>query len=236
MGGNFIEAYRNGSNVFTLYNSPTGVGAGVGIGTTVVNPGNVMQIIGNGEMLGKFSACNVRVYDTMSTAKFVLEDTNNAITYITQQDLTQTNNTIQKTMMCYLPFNFSSGIATPEIRNLGSVPYVSFKDCSVRVDGDFILGNQMFVLSDARVKHDVKIIENPLDRVAKLHGYTYVLPNGQRQAGVMAQEVMGVLPEAVTLLPEDRYAVSYDSLVPLLLEAVRKLTDEVRSLKTTAVS
>jgi len=235
MGGNFIEAYRNGSNVFTLYNSPTGTGVGLGIGTTVVNAGNVLQIVGNGEMVGRLSASNVNVYDTLSTNKFVLEDSNSAITYITQQDLVNTNNIAQKTMMCYLPFNFNNGIATPEIRNLGSVPYVSFKDCSVRVDGDFILGNQMFVLSDARVKNDIKIIDDPLSRVDKLHGYTYVLPNGQRQAGVMAQEVLDVLPEAVTLLPEDRYAVSYDSLVPLLLEAVRKLSDEVRSLKTTAV-
>jgi hypothetical protein len=229
-GGNMLEAFAQGSNIFTL----SSLNSGVGIGTTLVKQGNILQVLGNGELVGRFSTSNLNVYNTITTKNFVMEE--NATTYITQQNLTQSDNTVQKTMMCYMPFNFTSGISTPEIRNIGSAPYVHFKSCGVRVDGDFILGSQMYVLSDARVKSDIEVIKNPLARIDRLHGYTYTLPSGQAQAGVMAQEVLDVLPEAVTLLPENYYAVSYDSIVPLLVEAVRDLNAQVKQLKSQLVS
>jgi hypothetical protein len=236
MGGNILEAYSQGSNIFTLYNSPTGQGVGVGIGTALISPGNVLQMLGNGEILGRLSCSNVRVYNTLSTRKLIIQNPNTYETYMTHADVTQPDNTVQETMMCYLPFNFSESIATPEIRNSGQIPYVRFRDCSVRVDGDFVLGNQMYVLSDARVKQNVKVIDDALNRLDKLRGYTYDLPSGKHQAGLMAQEVLDVLPEAVTLLPENYYAVSYDSLVPLLLEAIRDLNAEVKELKRQTIS
>jgi hypothetical protein len=49
---------------------------------------------------------------------------------------------------------------------------------------------------------------------------------------VLAQEVLAALPEAVTQLPGEHYAVSYDSLVPLLIEAIHELRKEIRALKT----
>jgi len=49
--------------------------------------------------------------------------------------------------------------------------------------------------------------------------------------GLSAQEVLEVVPEAVYGSEEEEYAISYDKLVPVLIEAIKELTIEVETLK-----
>lgn len=225
VGGNIFETRLDGSNVMTIVGSH----AAVGIRTTSVKAENALEILGRCEIIGELSCSNMVIQGPVSLEKLHVEDANQV--YMTQADLTQPDNTILNSMLCYQPFLFYEGISTPEIRGTGLDPYIHVRDTGLRVDGDFVLESQMYVISDARVKSDVKVIGNALGRIDRLHGYTYSLPSGKTQAGVMAQEVMDVLPEAVTMLPEDYYAVSYDSLVPLLVEAIRDLHAQVKQLR-----
>ena len=90
--------------------------------------------------------------------------------------------------------------------------------------------------SDDRLKNRYGNIEKALDKVCSLNGFHYQ-PNevagqlgydtGQKKVGVSAQEVLKVLPEAVTEAPIDPqyHAVQYDKLVPLLIEAVKELSE-----------
>ena len=112
--------------------------------------------------------------------------------------------------------------------------------------------------SDIRVKENLKVIPNALDKVMQLNGYTYDRtdlspatteeedityahnPTG-RHVGVIAQEVLKVLPEAVTGGPnsmdgtdDDHYSVAYGNMVALLIEAVKELKAEVEELKGNA--
>ena len=98
--------------------------------------------------------------------------------------------------------------------------------------------------SDDRLKTNKVGISNALDKVNALSGFTYnwnefaseqgnQFDPTKRFVGVSAQEVEKVLPEAVTAAPfNDEYlTVKYDKLVPLLIEAIKELSDKVSSLE-----
>lgn len=233
-GGNVIEAYSGGSNIFTVYGtSATGMGAGIGIGTTIVKPNNVLQVAGNAEIVGNLACSNIDVYSTISADRFILQDRTASRTYITQRELIQPDNTTKNTVVCDIPFNFTTSIATSNIYGVGPVPYVYVKNTGLRVDGDLVIGAQMYALSDARVKTDVEIITDPLLRLDGIRGYTYVKNAGPREAGLIAQEVQKVLPEAVRQIAnEEHLAVAYDAVIPLLVEAVRELSARVKALES----
>ena len=54
---------------------------------------------------------------------------------------------------------------------------------------------------------------------------------GQRQAGVIAQEIEKVLPEVVVQNENGYLTVMYGNIVSLLIEAVKELSNEVEKLK-----
>lgn len=108
--------------------------------------------------------------------------------------------------------------------------------------------------SDERLKENIVLIPNALDKVMSLRGVTYQ-PNQiaeslgykkQNEVGVIAQDVERVLPEAVKPAPfdimlfenteisrsgENYKTVQYEKLVPLLIEAIKELNNEIKNLK-----
>ena len=109
--------------------------------------------------------------------------------------------------------------------------------------------------SDARVKDNLEVIPNAIDKVKQLNGYTYDRTDKQpatpeeegtiyahnpknRYVGVIAQEVLAVLPEAVSGGPnsnegseDDHYSVAYGNLVALLIEAIKEQQVQIDELK-----
>ena len=95
--------------------------------------------------------------------------------------------------------------------------------------------------SDERLKHDIQKIDNALDKVSQINGYTFKYNNrdGKQSAGVIAQELEKVLPSAVenkSLMFQDdsnvEYkTVQYDQLHGLLIEAIKELKAEIEELK-----
>jgi hypothetical protein len=96
--------------------------------------------------------------------------------------------------------------------------------------------------SDERLKENIEPLDNALDKVMKLSGFTYNFNKvGQslgfdgsiRYVGVSAQEVQAVLPEAVKPAPADPnyITVQYEKIVPLLIEAIKELKEEINELK-----
>ena len=50
--------------------------------------------------------------------------------------------------------------------------------------------------------------------------------------GIIAQEVQKVLPEAVGERADGTLGVRYELLVPLLVESIKELKEEIQSLKS----
>ena len=86
--------------------------------------------------------------------------------------------------------------------------------------------------SDRRFKKDIELLSNPYDLLQPIHGYRYKWKeNGHQDIGVIAQEVFGTLPEAVKGDIEKGFTVSYDKLIPVLVECVHQLRKEIDELK-----
>lgn len=104
--------------------------------------------------------------------------------------------------------------------------------------------------SDRDLKDNIEVIPDALEAIRKMNGYTYTLKeNGMPHAGVIAQEVMEALPEAVgsfvkrkeiegptqdgiPLMTEERfYNVDYAAVTGLLVQVCREQDDKITSLE-----
>ena len=95
------------------------------------------------------------------------------------------------------------------------------------------------------MKKNILPIQNALSTICKLEGvsYDWRYKDGNRQLGVIAQQVQEFVPEIVTetKLPlagktaddDTTYkTVNYEMLVPHLIEAIKELTSKVEYLES----
>ena len=101
----------------------------------------------------------------------------------------------------------------------------------LEVSGNIYASQSITEFSDARFKENVEPIENALEKVCSIGGYTYnKIGDSRRNAGVLAQEVMTVLPEVVHGSEDTNYSVSYGNMVSLLIEAIKELKLEMEKI------
>lgn len=110
--------------------------------------------------------------------------------------------------------------------------------------------------SDERLKKEITVIENAVDKVMQLRGVTFKAnelaesfgyTSDKEQVGVIAQDVQKVLPQVVVPAPFDRIridenteisrsgenymTVHYEKIVPLLIEAIKEQQAQIEELK-----
>lgn len=96
--------------------------------------------------------------------------------------------------------------------------------------------------SDERLKDFEGTIPNALDKVSQIGGYYFRenktakelgYDNDELQVGVNAQEIQKVMPEVVKEAPisSEYLTVQYEKLVPLLIESIKELKQEIEELK-----
>ena len=84
--------------------------------------------------------------------------------------------------------------------------------------------------SDISLKGNIKIIEDPIEKVLQLNGVTFNWKENQKPSiGVIAQELEKVLPELVT--QGDIKSVNYNGLIGLLIEAIKEQQKQIDELK-----
>jgi hypothetical protein len=109
------------------------------------------------------------------------------------------------------------------------------------VAGDIFATGTVISLSDARVKSCIQPIDNALERLSFLTGYTYgVHGSAKRQTGLLAQEVEEALPEAVFyrssegILAGERKpiaSVAYGNLAGLFVNAINEISHRLTALE-----
>jgi hypothetical protein len=87
-------------------------------------------------------------------------------------------------------------------------------------------------LSDQRFKKDICLISDPETILSSIRGVRFQWKDSEkRDIGLLAQEVIKVLPEAVDGDLEQGLRVSYDKLVPVLIESIKQLHQRVADLE-----
>lgn len=106
----------------------------------------------------------------------------------------------------------------------------------MKAKGDIIA----YGTSDKRLKKKLKPIEDPLEKISMIGGYTFEWDEKKTSArtgsdiGVVAQEIEKILPDIVETRDDDMgtKAVRYDKLIPLLIEGIKELTQKVEALES----
>jgi hypothetical protein len=151
-------------------------------------------------------------------------------------------------------------LATPQ--SIGTASSVQFGSIGVGTAASGTAGeiratnNITAYFSDKRLKTDINLITNALDKVCQISGVKfrsnetaskYGYTDTKIQIGVIAQEIEKVLPEIVVPAPfdigkkedgteyslsgENYKTVQYEKIVPLLIEAIKELKSEIDLLK-----
>lgn len=224
-GGTGLTSFTNGGAVYATSTSALATGTlpvysgGTGLLTT---PTNGQLLIGNGT--------NYTLATLTGTANRVtVTNASGSITLSGPQDLATSSN--------------------PQFGSLGVGTASSGVAGSITATNDITSW-----YSDERLKENIQIIPNALDKVMMLRGVTFT-PNAlaesfgyikKQEVGVIAGDVEKVLPEAVKPAPfdmllfentvisksgEDYKTVQYEKLVPLLIEAIKELNNQIKELK-----
>lgn len=149
---------------------------------------------------------------TTTSTKFLIETSKETELFMKQKNLTIKSQIASGTTQTILSLNHSSG--------------------ALAVKGD-ITAKSSF--SDRRKKENIEKLENALDKVEMLNGYTFnYIGEESRMTGVMADEVKEVLPEVVYQVEEENDtfdAVRYGNMMGLMIEAIKELRREIEEIK-----
>jgi hypothetical protein len=108
-------------------------------------------------------------------------------------------------------------------------------DGDFHADGD-VVAYSTTTASDERLKENIVVVEDAVAKCNALRGVTFDwIRDGSASAGVIAQDVQQVLPEAVKEVTgmngDTHLTVNYGALTSILIEAVKTLSAEVEALK-----
>ncbi len=124
------------------------------------------------------------------------------------------------------------------VTDTGSSALVVNGNCADSDCGSALATQNPFAVSDRRLKSDIEPVTRALSKVTKLKGvyYKWVAhadhkdADNRRHIGLIAQDVQHIVPEAVgQVLGGKMLGVDYEALVPLLIEAVRELSEKLKA-------
>jgi len=228
--------YINTSNTF-------GIQSGSNVNFNLLTNGqatgtvNIATNAGTGNLFtGASSAVNIGASGgtaTISNTNFTVGQSGGTVTF---------NGITTFTMNSVTAFNLTGG----GTMNAGSTyGYFSSLGVGTNTNGGggtiYAANNIVAYYSDDRLKTRLGKIEDALAKLETLNGFYFEANQTaqdlgytvQREVGVSAQEVNAILPEIIKPAPIDaKYmTVQYEKLLPLVIEAVKELSSQVKELK-----
>lgn len=110
--------------------------------------------------------------------------------------------------------------------------------------GNMVAAGNVTAYSDPKLKEDFQVIEKPFEILDNLDGGTFRWKTGfkhteckagKRDYGILADQVEATMPEivyeSISIDGENFRTVSYEKIIPVLIEAVKSLKAEIKALK-----
>ena len=187
----------------------------VGINTT--SPGGKLQVSGGDR------GTSIRV-ESSTNASVAMYNSTSGREY---QSFSQANGD-------YSIYDETAGSYRFKIKSSGNVLIDTTTDNGEKlyVNGSIRATGSITANSDARLKKNIERIENALEKVGQISGYTYnTIYDEDRHAGVIAQEIDKVLPEIVNKGNDGLMGVEYGNISALLIEAIKEQKVLIESLQ-----
>ena len=153
------------------------------------------------------------------------------VSFTTATGSTSTNNTTTSTIGTNSTFLTIGGpINSLEFNQPSLVPFYITANGDAVFSGSVSASN-FITSSDGRKKYSIRPITNYNTILSTITGVHFKWNStNQDDVGVIAQDLQGVLPEAVVETP-DGLQVSYMKLIPVLVEAIKDLKDRIHALE-----
>jgi len=209
-----FSIYDNTNATTRLYINSSG---SVGIGTS--NPAALLHVLGTESRFGGVSSAFISFYNSTGRSGYIQANGGTDLRIASETDpMTFYVNSSDRGRIT-TDGNWLLGTAT----NNGERLYVSG---NIRATGT-ITAN-----SDIRLKKNLERIENALEKVGQISGYTYnTIYDDKRHGGVIAQEIDEVFPEIVNKGNDGLLGVEYGNISALLIEALKELKEKNTALE-----
>lgn len=201
------------------------------------NPSSKLNLSG-GTLTGNLS--------TVAVASAMATSDSNAPFQVQAPDGTGDANLAAMSFLVQNKYGLKMGLRADGYFGIGGWSAATWRWYLNNATGDMVAAGNVAAYSDPRLKDDVSRISGALAIVEQLDGVRFTWNRksglvgrpGERDIGVLADQVEAVLPEAVSLSMPDEgndgqqwRVVAYAKLVPVLIEAVKDLAEELRNLK-----
>jgi hypothetical protein len=184
---------------------------------------------------------NVRVATVNNETILELSD------YTSNHSIPKNTMNVYGNIKCCKPFMFEEGNNTATILSYtaltanGNIEIYGNINCKGDIISDGFISTEKHIeakqgvrnISDSRVKYDLKKIENAVDKLKSLSGYTFKRKdlNGIKDTGLLAQDVRSVLPEVVNENNEGILSIEYAKMMGLIVEAIKELNTKIDLIK-----
>jgi hypothetical protein len=223
-GGTYY-IFQNSVETFSLNTTRAFFGTNVGIGTS--SPSDKLQVTtssGNGIKITTDDVTTLK----MTTSSGGVKNWGFATTNTAASDFgiyQSTSNGGDPISAGTAKLYFAAG-GTIAIGYSGDAGYKLYVSGTIYATGN-ITAN-----SDLTLKKNLTIIDNPVDKLMQLNGYSYQWKSDDsHQYGVIAQEVEKILPYAVSTGNDGIKGVSYNQIIPVLIEAVKEQKTKIENLE-----
>jgi hypothetical protein len=101
---------------------------------------------------------------------------------------------------------------------------------NLTVKKDILLEGTILSTSDSNLKSNINKIQNPLNKLLTINGYTYIRTDTSNyETGLLAQEVKEILPEVVKF-ENEHYNIAYGNMSGLFVECIKELNKKIEDL------